>query len=174
MDSIDFPGVVFRILSAKDLPQFLRIRNSVSKFLHDGRNFDLQECQTWFLTNTNTYYLVDSINGDTLGYFRTARNSKASSSIEIGLDLDPKYHGRKWAKHIYRHFIMDVLQDLDVDTITLRVLKDNVRAINLYHSMGLSKISETSLDFELRITMADLLDNLNHWSTSLEHVSEDE
>ncbi len=153
----DFPGVVFRLLNKPDLANFLQIRNSVSSYLHDSRKFTLEECHAWFSKTSDKYYLVELTTGELVGYFRTSNLNLQNSRIDIGLDIDPKFQGKRWAKKIYASFAKSVLSGMGIELIGLRVLKTNIRATNLYFTMGFAKVEETAQDLELLIQLSDLV-----------------
>ena len=80
---------------------------------------------------------------------------------EIGLDLSPEFHGRKWAKSIYAKFISEVLEPQDITAVELRVLKVNTRAQNLYKDMGFLVYEETDLDYSMKANVIEILKRLS-------------
>ena len=162
----NLPKIKFRTLQFEDLSKFLQIRNSVSEMLHDHRTFTLEECESWFVTTNPTYYLVESSDLGVIGYFRWSLPDKQTKKIEIGLDLDPEYQGRKWAKGIYSQFINEVLKSKGIQEIELRVLKTNVRAKNLYTDLGFKVCNETDIDFSMKAGIDEISKKLAPYALS--------
>ena len=157
----NLPEIKIRILQSDDLTKFLEIRNSVSEMLHDHTTFTLEECKIWFASTKPTYYLVESSQLGIIGYFRWKLVDNQATVAEIGLDLSPEFHGRKWAKSIYAKFISEVLEPQDITVVELRVLKVNTRAQNLYKDMGFLVYEETDLDYSMKANVIEILKRLS-------------
>jgi len=162
----NFPKIELRILQLEDLSRFLEIRNSVSEMLHNHNKFTLEECESWFIRTTPTYYLVESPDLGVIGYFRWSLPEKQTKKVEIGLDLGLEYQGRKWAKSIYAKFVKEVLKSKGIQEIELKVLKTNVRAQNLYTDMGFEVCSETDIDFSMKADIDEILKKLSPYAPS--------
>lgn len=163
----NLPKIELRILQLEDLSKFLEIRNAVSEMLHDHRTFTLEECESWFITTSPTYYLVEASDLGVIGYFRWSLPEKQTKKVEIGLDLGLEYQGKKWAKAIYAKFIKEVLKSEGIQEIELRVLKTNVRALNLYTDMGFEVCNETEIDFSMKVDVDEILKKLSPYALSL-------
>jgi len=74
--------------------------------------------------------------------------------------LAPEHRGLGLARPLYLAFSKSVLAPLNVTTVTLRVLKSNVRAQNLYNSMGFRLEGETNVDFEMERDLTGLIELL--------------
>jgi ribosomal protein S18 acetylase RimI-like enzyme len=145
----------FRALSRGDLIWFLNVRNSARMFLHNQTEFTIAQTQQWFDSGCsgNMYYIVDNGNQD-IGYVRISNTDTAVTLI--GLDISEDFRGLGFAKEIYKTFVRQFTPSLVKETVGLRVLKTNQRALNLYHSLGFAVIEETSDDFYMEIKQAHL------------------
>lgn len=146
-------------MEVKDLPRFLNIRNQIRNSLHDSRYFTLEECQKWFGTKEQDYWLAISEN-NVLGYFRFQVHPNNPIAGVIGMDLDPAYHGHGYAKYLYLAFCEGVVPKYGVENLYLRVLKSNIRAQMLYQGMEMMISEETEVDYEMQISTQLLISNL--------------
>lgn len=168
----EIPLVKLRPLEYKDLGEFLKIRNAVADMLHNNSRYSLNECREWFVTTSIEYFVVETDALGLLGYFRVNSQESHDKRIEIGLDLNPKYQGRKWSKSIYKCFVEEVLAPNEIEYVTLRVLKKNLKAINLYLSVGFRVTNETELDWGMEISLKDLISKLDNSVINRSLVSE--
>lgn len=65
-----------------------------------------------------------------------------NGTAERGIYIHPKYWGMGLAKKICRDFYSYIRNNMGINTITTKVLKDNVGSNSLERSLGASKISE--------------------------------
>jgi RimJ/RimL family protein N-acetyltransferase len=158
---LGLPEVQIRSLEFKDLEDFIKIRNSVSKMLHNSAKFNLEECQKWFETSEQKYFVVDGLDLGLIGYFRIRFYEDQEKCAEIGLDLNPKFHGRKWAKPLYKLFVKQILLPAQTKKVTLRVIRKNLRAIQLYKSMGFEIYEESKIDFAMHAPLSTLVNKLS-------------
>lgn len=124
--------ITYRPLTEEDLEFFNATRNECREFLHDNREFTLDQTKEWFksLKPHQKYYIIT--NGvNLLGYIRAIEYSE--TSWEIGMDLAEKYRGLGVAKNMYRKFMED---HPSVEFWGLEVLANNIRAYNLYRQLG--------------------------------------
>lgn len=124
--------ITYRPLTEEDLEFFNATRNECREFLHDNREFTLEQTKEWFksLKPHQKYYIIT--NGvNLLGYIRAIEYSE--TSWEIGMDLAEKYRGLGVAKNMYRKFMED---HPSVEFWGLEVLANNIRAYNLYRQLG--------------------------------------
>lgn len=168
----ELPVVKLRPLAFTDLDEFLEIRNAVADMLHDNSKFSLSECRDWFATTKIRYYVVESEGIGILGYFRVNSYETQDDKIEIGLDLSPKYQGRKWSKALYKIFTEDILVPQGINFISLRVLKKNFKAMNLYLDLGFKVTDETELDRGMEVRLRDLLLEFSNSPVAQNLVSE--
>jgi ribosomal protein S18 acetylase RimI-like enzyme len=96
-----------------------------------------------------------------IGYFRFEMDNDSSDTGIIGMDLDPVIHGRGYAKTLYRQFCEEIIPKYGATQIRLRVLKSNERAFALYASMGMAISKETQVDYEMEMSVKQLLVWLN-------------
>ena len=157
--------VIFRRLTFDTLSLFLDIRNQVRNSLHDSREFGIEECQKWFRSKEQSYWLI-YLDGVIIGYFRFSVDSEDPGIGIIGMDLDPKVHGRGLAKRLYYLFCDDVIISSGVEILTLRVLKSNTVALSLYKSMGMIITEESNRDYFMSIGVTKLLTNLSKYFTN--------
>ncbi len=147
-------------MTERELPKFLQIRNAIRNSLHDSREFTLDECQIWFESKPQDYWLI--LTSDTiLGYFRFEVDPTDQNFGIIGMDLDPVFHGLGYAKKLYQIFCSDIVPSYEVSNLRLRVLKTNSRAYSLYVSMGFAISEETPVDYEMQISLEELISNLS-------------
>lgn len=142
-------------MQKEDLQQFLNIRNSIRKALHDSREFNLDECEIWFKKKPQDYWVIISKN-QIIGYFRFEMANDSPNTGIIGMDLDPKFHGQGNAKSLYRQFCEEIVPKYGATQLRLRVLKSNDRAFALYASMGMAISEETQVDYEMQSTVDQL------------------
>lgn len=124
--------ITYRPLTEEDLEFFNATRNECREFLHDNREFTLDQTREWFkgLKPHQKYYIVT--NGvNLLGYIRVIEYSE--TCWEVGMDLAEKYRGLGIAKNMYRKFMED---HPSVEFWGLEVLANNIRAYNLYRQLG--------------------------------------
>ena len=153
-------NVIFSRLTFDTLSFFLDIRNQIRDSLHDSREFGIEECQKWFRSKEHFYWLI-SLNGTIIGYFRFSVDSENPSIGIIGMDLDPKVHGRGLAKKLYFLFCNDIVLSSGVEVLTLRVLKSNTVALSMYKSLGMTITEESHIDYFMSIRVTKLLLNLS-------------
>ena len=128
--------ITFRAMCASDLEFFNEVRNSCAeKYLHDSRQFTLEETQEWFLTTPNIYYIIEVYN-EKVGYFRTSNHSEMNKNIYIGADLHEDSRGMGFGYAAYDLFINHLFNTYDLHKISLEVLETNGRAIHLYKILG--------------------------------------
>jgi RimJ/RimL family protein N-acetyltransferase len=124
-----------RQLMEADLPFLLEIRNECRHFLHDDRQFTLDECRHWFATQHPAFYIIEH-EATPIGYFRTGGFDPAARSLEIGADLHRAFRGRGLAKPAYALFVEWLRTTQDVAELRLEVLSHNAVALGLYRSLG--------------------------------------
>lgn len=95
-----------------------------------------------------------------IGYFRLHRHPTDSSIAEIGMDLDPAFHGKKLAKILYLDFCSTLLLSKGVEMLILRVLKRNNVALSLYKSIGFRIDEESEIDYGMSVGLSTLIANL--------------
>lgn len=135
---------VFTRMETKDLEWFLSIRNSVSQNLHNSEQFTIQQCKEWFSTTKISYFIVEvTIEGSLTrcGYFRL-RELDTQGMAEIGMDLHPEYQGKNIAFQAYKAFAIFLKDNFGLSGFTLRVKKDNARAIKLYERLKFEIVGE--------------------------------
>jgi RimJ/RimL family protein N-acetyltransferase len=128
-------------LTERRLPDFLRIRNSVREHLHDKREFSLEEAREWLPTATTSYHLVETANG-VIGYIREKRLSH--DELQLGVDIAPEFQGMGHGKKIWQSLICYLFSETKLQRISLRVLESNLRAHQLYASLGFQESLELS------------------------------
>lgn len=92
-----------------------------------------------------------------IGYFRFAINLENPLEGSIGLDLDPKVHGKGLSKKLYLLFINNIVKSLGVKHLTLRVLKTNKVALSLYGSIGMEVDEATTIDYAMSSSVVNLV-----------------
>ena len=160
---IKYPEGGLRDLTVSDLPQFLEIRNSVSFMLHNPLQFTLEECRSWFNQQAQRYFVFETKDSGIIGYFRVKISDSNPHEAEIGLDLSPRFHGRNWSKWLYFRLINEILLPLEIQDLTLRVLRINLPAISLYTDMGFHTYQESKSDFSMRANLIDVHKYLSHY-----------
>lgn len=145
----------FELLSSDGLEFFNSVRNSAAPYLHDSRLFSISETKTWFDKKKKGEYWIIFLDESKIGYFRSRLID--SETIEIGADLHPEYQGKGLARPAYREFATQKLAPRGFNKCTLRVLKSNLRAIELYKSLGFLVSEETGTDFQMMLATSHLL-----------------
>lgn len=124
-----------RPLGRSDLPWFVEVRNSARQFLHDSREFSVEDAEVWFDRPRPEYQVIE-LAGEPAGYFRLERSPTESGVLQVGADLSPHLRGQGMGERIYREFLPRLLDAYDVLEFSLRVLPTNGRAIRLYRRLG--------------------------------------
>ena len=128
-------------LKEEDLPFLNEVRNEAREFLHDNREFTLEETQAWFKDMKQNrkdlmfflVYLKDANTGlkQRVGYFRTRR--LAHDTWEVGMDIHKDLRGKGYARMAYNKMFKKFPE---VRYWELSVLGNNTRAYTLYKSLG--------------------------------------
>ena len=137
------PEFTFRLVDHTDICFIHEVRNSAREFLHDNRQFSLQDViefvvikkPQWYIIEWNTETQYANPHGKRVGYFRTAHKSKEDKFLEIGADVHEGFRGRGIAKRAYKQFIDQFFKDGGM-ALHLKVLAANTRALNLYLNLG--------------------------------------
>ena len=135
---------------------FLEIRNAAANFLHDNRTFDYEECLEWFRKKSSVFWIVMNHEREIIGYFRFRADEEIPNRGWIFLDLKVEFQGRGYAKSIYRNFAREILIPSNFQLLALRVLKSNVRAINLYKGLNFRVLATTEIDYVMEVEVNDL------------------
>ena len=126
--------ITYRPLTEEDLEFFNATRNECREFLHDNREFTLEQTKEWFksLRPQQKYYLIH--NGvQSLGYIRVIEHN--TNCWEIGMDLTEKFRGMGIAHTMYNKFMQE---QKEPRVWILEVLANNLPAYNLYRKLGFS------------------------------------
>lgn len=126
----------------------MRIRNKIRENLHDSRFFTLEDAKKWY-ASTEVVYLGIFSKQKMLGYLRLRRVNQ--STLEIGLDLDPKFQGQGIGTEVYNFMIKWLALNSPISNLTLRVLRKNSIAIHLYTKLGFKVVSKTDKDLEMKL-----------------------
>jgi RimJ/RimL family protein N-acetyltransferase len=128
-----------------DLPFLNEVRNECSEYLHDKRQFTLDETEKWYDSLVDPFFIV-TLDGDNIGYIRTSDytsiypNERKPNAIVIGLDIHKDYRGLGLSKPIYLEAMNKLFIERNIDEFYLKVLSDNKRAHNLYLSLGFEEL----------------------------------
>lgn len=138
--------ITYRPLTEEDLEFFNATRNECREFLHDNREFTLEQTKEWFkgLKPHQKYYIITN-GAQSLGCIRIHEGS--ATCWQIGMDLAEKFRGLGIAKSMYRKFMDD---HPDVREWYLEVLATNIVAFNLYLSLGFRVNSDLPVDTVIR------------------------
>lgn len=111
-------------MKEEHLPFLLEIRNdeSTRSMLENDSVFTLEQCQQWFSTLKDKWYIIENSDGEWVGYFRV-------SGEQIGCDVHPKFRKQGYAKQAYVEYLKNKTYS------TLWVFDDNF-AKKLYESLG--------------------------------------
>ena len=125
--------IKLKLLTEEDLSFLLEVRNDDSTrfYLEDDSIFTLDECKKWFVNLNSPWYIIETIEGNKVGYIRT-------NGDEIGCDIHPKFRRKGYAKMAYKEYLKDKKY------ASLKVFKDNF-AINLYKKLGFVEIDNGEL-----------------------------
>lgn len=115
-----------RLLEMKKehLPFLLEVRNdkTTRSMLENDSVFTLEQCEAWFETLKNKWYIIQNSNGEFVGYLRV--NDK-----QLGCDIHPKFRRQGYARAAYLEYLKDKTYS------ELWVFDDNF-AKDLYLSLG--------------------------------------
>ena len=143
-------AIEFTKIKIEDCDFILKIRNddSTRHFLHNSQKFSKSEFQKWF-NKENPEWIKVAHDGVPVGYMRTVVNYP---DIEIGMDLCPTHRGKGYAKAAYEKLLKNLKFKL-YRKATLRVLKSNTVAFNLYKKLGFETKEETNTDFYMELQL---------------------
>ena len=129
----------FRKIKREDLHFLNEVRNFYAKdFLHDPREFSIEETFEWFNMENPDYYMIE-IGEEIIGYFRISKYSPENKNIYIGADIHPDFTGKGLGYLSYKKFISFMFEEYALNKISLEVLSNNHRAIHLYEKIGFVK-----------------------------------
>lgn len=138
-----------RPITEDDLGFVNVVRNQSREFLHDNREFSLDDTYYWYRTTKPKWFIInlEDYNLDMpIGYFRTKKLN--SRIIEIGADIDPYFQGKGFGKKAYIQFINYLFNEKKYQDITLEVLANNTKAYSLYRSLGFN-VNNESMPIEI-------------------------
>lgn len=118
---------------------FYEIRNSCREFLHDNREFSLEETAEFLKENYKKYFVCqDAYTEDFIGYFRTSDWNLFTHqpTMSIGMDMHEVYRGLGYAKPLYYMFFIFLRDNFKIHTVYLEVLESNKVAFQLYQDLG--------------------------------------
>lgn len=145
----------FEPLNHSTLRFFNEVRNLSADQLHDSRIFTLEETKIWFQKENKTKYWLIHFNHKPVGYFRLAQISK--SEFQIGADIHPNFRRMGIAYLAYRNFAQDILDKKNIETVSLKVLRNNFNAIKLYLKLGFEIVGESNFDYLMQIKLSELM-----------------
>ena len=142
--------ISFKKVKVEDCDFILKIRNddSTRAFLHNSSTFSKDEFKSWFCSKKPDWLKVIA-NEKEVGYIRTVIDYP---DIEIGMDISPDNRGKGYAKAAYKKLLKN-LKYKCYRKATLRVLKANDIAFNLYKKLGFKTIEETENDFYMEFPL---------------------
>lgn len=127
--------VSFRKITRQDIPVITEIRNLCVEYLHDSRQFSVEESFKWYDKFNPDFYAI-IVNDKMIGYFRTSNYSPENLNIYIGADIHPDFQGKGIGFEVYSKFIPYIFEIYGLNKISLEVLSTNQRAISLYNKLG--------------------------------------
>ena len=142
--------IKFAKVKVEDCDFILKIRNddSARSFLHNSRKFSKSQFTKWF-SRENPEWLKIIYQDKEVGYVRTVSNYP---DIEIGMDICPSHRGKGYAKAAYEK-LLERLRFKLYRKATLRVLRVNVVAFNLYKRLGFEVKEETENDLYMELAL---------------------
>lgn len=134
-------------LKNKHLEFLNRTRNLVREYLHDNRQFTLDDTDLWFkrLKDTQKYYIIELSNFKWIGYFRLQTLFEGSKSRLVGADIHPECQGKGYGYKAWIKFMKKMKKD-GVEHLELEVLGSNIRAYSLYRKLGFSPAAKDSVN----------------------------
>jgi RimJ/RimL family protein N-acetyltransferase len=128
-----------RPLTDKDLAFLQQVRNHPETvgFLHDQRTFTYEETTVWFIVNQPKWYIIEK-DAEPVGYWRTSDLDERNKTLKVGLDLHPDHRGLNISKDSFPLFLA-IVERQGIERIWLEVLPNNLRAFNLYRTLGFEK-----------------------------------
>jgi ribosomal protein S18 acetylase RimI-like enzyme len=127
-----------REMKISDLEFFNKVRNECIEYLHDRNTYSLNETILWFKNKNPKYFILEN-NNEKIGYFRTSEENK---EYFIGLDIQKKFRGMKFAVPAYNIFF----NKINKKEVFLYVDQKNTRAYNLYKKLGFKKIKNLKIN----------------------------
>lgn len=111
-------------MTPEHLSFLLEVRNdpTTRSMLENDTTFTLEECERWFSTLDDTWYIIENTSGEWVGYFRTKGD-------QVGCDIHPKFRKQGYARKAYTEYLKNKTYS------TLWVFDDNF-AKDLYISLG--------------------------------------
>lgn len=128
-------GIAFREMQQQDLPFLVGVRNECRAMLHNDTEFTLAQAQDWFRTKHPKFYIA-TLEGSSIGYFRTSNWDETSRHVFVGFDLHADYRGKGLAQAAYRVFLRFLFEECGMNKVSLELLGHNERARRLYQRLG--------------------------------------
>ena len=122
-------------LCEEDLPFLIEVRNECCRWLHDNREFTVEECRDWFRQCNRHFYLIRS-QGVKVGYFRTSDWDMKRKSVVVGADVHKDFRRKGIGYTAYVLFADKLAASDGIREFRLRVLEYNLKAIALYKKLG--------------------------------------
>lgn len=125
-----------------DLPFVQEVRNhpETLPFLHDQTKFTLEQTEDWFTERPPWRIIL--VDGERVGYVRISDIDKRNKQVKVGVDIHPDHRRKGYATEA----LVMVLQEFALrgfHRAWLEVLEGNVRAEQLYRSLGFESYGET-------------------------------
>ena len=98
--------------------------------------YTVEEEREWIksIQGEPIYTMIDKETGDIVGNF--GYNSINDTSGEIGIWITPKYQNNHYGREAIMRLIEYGFKEMNLDSITLTVFENNVRAVKCYRGIG--------------------------------------
>jgi len=84
----------------------------------------------------NKIFMVDDLNGNTVGYVQLRNIDYKNRSVEIGIHLGPEAQGRGYGRDAFLLLMRFAFNEMNMHRVYLQVFDFNDRAIKLYEKLG--------------------------------------
>ena len=81
-------------------------------------------------------FMVDDLNGNTVGYVQLRNIDYKNRSVEIGIHLGPEAQGRGYGRDAFLLLMRFAFNEMNMHRVYLQVFDFNDRAIKLYEKLG--------------------------------------
>ena len=84
----------------------------------------------------NKIFMVDDLNGNTVGYVQLRNIDYKNRSVEIGIHLGPEAQGKGYGRDAFLLLMRFAFNEMNMHRVYLQVFDFNDRAIKLYEKLG--------------------------------------
>jgi RimJ/RimL family protein N-acetyltransferase len=139
-----------RDMAFDDLDFFNKVRSESYMFLHDKKNYTLEENKKWFKNLKDPYFII-IYDGNPIGYVRTS--NWLGDSVYVGMDISKEFRGNGFSYLAYEKLFNILKNKYNINTVYLEVLSTNERAYHIYKKLNFIEVDRFKYNNEESIKM---------------------